>query len=62
MNKTPKFTDRVLDLAEEIVNYVIAELNENQEEWHLAFKEFSPEEKKALYLAIADAFNDSTKE
>lgn len=63
MNKndeTPTpFTPGVRDLAGEVVTRVLEELNRGM--WRGKFNELTPEEKSALYAAIADGFNDEVE-
>ena len=49
----------ILGFAEEIINYVLAELRENQEEWYSTFQAMTAQEQVFLFRAIADGFNDS---
>ncbi len=49
----------ILGFAEEIVNYILAELRENQEEWYSTFQAMTAQEQAFLFRALADAFNDS---
>jgi aspartyl/asparaginyl-tRNA synthetase len=51
----------VLQFAEEIVDYILAELRENHEEWYDKFQALPAEGQKMLFTAIADGFNDSTE-
>lgn len=61
MPETPDYTieNNVLQFADEIVNYVLAELRENREDWYYQFQALPPEGQQMLFRALADAFNDS---
>lgn len=64
MPETPDYEmeNDVLELAEDIVNYVLNELRENREDWYFRFAELPDEGKKMLFTALADGFGDSTEE
>jgi hypothetical protein len=49
----------ILGFAEEIVNYVLAELRENREDWYDQFQQLTAPEQAMLFRALADGFNDS---
>ena len=53
-------TDQVLDLANEIFVYVMNELKENREDWYYEFQKMTEQEQAALFIALADAFSDTT--
>lgn len=61
MPETPDYAleNDVLQFAEEIVNYILAELKENREEWYFTFQALPPEGQKMLFRALADGFSDS---
>lgn len=50
----------ILQFAEEVVNYVLAEFNQNREDWYFQFQALNDADRKMLFRAIADGFNDST--
>jgi len=53
----PEFTDAVLEFADEIVTYVLNELEGGM--WRGQFAALSLNQKKALFAAIDDGFNDT---
>jgi len=61
MPETPDYAreNDILGFAEEIINYVLAELRENREEWYATFQAMTAPEQAMLFRALADGFNDS---
>lgn len=53
-------TDEVLDLSNEVFDYVMNELEGGT--WRERFESFSPAEKIMLWICISDAFNDTTED
>lgn len=56
----PEFTDRVLELADEVFTRVMDELQAG--EWRPRFSELTEGEKTGIYRSLADAFSDETNE
>jgi hypothetical protein len=56
---TPFFSDRVLELADEVMTWLINEFDDG--EWRPQMREFTPAERAAFFASLADAFRDSTE-
>jgi len=56
----PFFSDKVLGFADEVIQYVMNELEGGF--WRLTFEEMTDPEKAAFFISLADAFSDSTEE
>ena len=52
-------TEEVLNFASDIFNYVINELEGGF--WRTRLEALTPDQRKLLFIALADAFNDSTE-
>lgn len=55
--KTRVFTQEVLDLADELFSECLTIIEEAPE-----VKALTPEDRAALFVCLADAFNDTTKD
>jgi hypothetical protein len=53
----PFFSDRVLELADEVMTWLLNEFDDG--EWRPQMREFTPAERAAFFVALADAFSDS---
>jgi hypothetical protein len=55
----PFFSDRVLELADEVVTYMMNEIDDG---WiRPAIREFTAAERAAFFASLADAFSDTTE-
>lgn len=57
MTKTPIITDQVLALASDLMDELMTIVEESPK-----VKALDPEDRTALFICIADGFNDETKD